>query len=77
VLVEGYKFDPIPKLEVWRASLGKPLRCSEDPHVVAIATDSAGALPPLCRPLPVFALADCDAIATFVSTHAIGMPGGH
>jgi molybdopterin-guanine dinucleotide biosynthesis protein B len=44
-LVEGYKAYPIPKLEIWRDTLRKPLLCLMDPQILAIATDSAGALP--------------------------------
>jgi molybdopterin-guanine dinucleotide biosynthesis protein B len=45
VFVEGYKSAPLPKIEVWRASTGKPLGCIDDAHVVAVATDSPHALP--------------------------------
>src|SRR5215813_11357576 len=37
VLVEGYKREPHPKLEVYRAVVGKPLLHPDDPHVVAVA----------------------------------------
>lgn len=40
VLVEGFKSVPIPKLEVYRPSHGRPLIFPENPHVVAIATDT-------------------------------------
>ena len=39
VLVEGYKREPHPKLEVHRAAVGKPLIQPEDPAIVAIASD--------------------------------------
>src|SRR5690606_11123509 len=39
VIVEGFKWDPHPKLEVHRPALGKPLICREDAHVVAVASD--------------------------------------
>jgi len=39
VIVEGWKREPHPKLEVFRASVGKPLIHPDDPHVVAIASD--------------------------------------
>ena len=39
VLVEGYKREPLPKLEVWRSALGKPLLFPTDPLIVALATD--------------------------------------
>jgi molybdopterin-guanine dinucleotide biosynthesis adapter protein len=45
LLVEGFKWASIPKLEVWRAANGKPVIYPEDPFVMAIATDSADLLP--------------------------------
>ena len=39
VLVEGFKTEHIPKIEVHRADLGKPLLFPDDPDIVAIATD--------------------------------------
>jgi molybdopterin-guanine dinucleotide biosynthesis adapter protein len=38
-LVEGYKWEPIPKLEVHRPALGQPPVYPDDPHVVAVAAD--------------------------------------
>ena len=69
-LVEGFKAAAIPKLEVWRAAVGKPLLHPGDPHIVAIATDSPEALPASPARLPVLALTDYDAAATFVVAHA-------
>ena len=66
-LVEGYKAAPIPKLEIWRPGVGKPKLHPDDPHVLAIATDSPGALDVT---LPVFGLDDDAAIATFIESHA-------
>jgi molybdopterin-guanine dinucleotide biosynthesis protein B len=40
VLVEGWKREAHPKLEVYRASVGKPLIHPDDPYVVAIASDA-------------------------------------
>lgn len=65
VLVEGFKHAPLAKIEVWRAATGKPAQYPHDPFVIAIATDSADALPQPTR-LPLFALDDADAIARFV-----------
>jgi len=39
VIIEGWKREPHPKLEVFRASVAKPLIHPDDPHVVAIASD--------------------------------------
>jgi molybdopterin-guanine dinucleotide biosynthesis protein B len=40
LLVEGYKRERIPKLEVYRAQVGEPLIHPHDENVVAIATDA-------------------------------------
>ena len=39
VIVEGFKKAAIPKIEIYRPALGKPLISSKDQHVIAIATD--------------------------------------
>jgi molybdopterin-guanine dinucleotide biosynthesis protein B len=38
-LVEGYKWEAFPKLEVYRTELGQPPIYPDDPHVVAVAAD--------------------------------------
>lgn len=45
VIVEGYKREPIPKIEVFRLATGKPPLFTSDPRIVAVATDDAAALP--------------------------------
>lgn len=66
VLVEGFKRDAIPKLEVHRAANKSAEWISfHDPHIVAIATDA-----PVESRLPVFGLDDIEAIAVFVLEHA-------
>ena len=40
VLVEGFKRDSHPKIEVHRESLGKPLLQPDDPHIRAVAADT-------------------------------------
>ena len=40
VLVEGFKQAAIPKIELYRASLGKPLMYPLDENIIAIAADS-------------------------------------
>ena len=64
VLVEGYKRATLPKLEIYRRSLGKPLLHPDDPNIVAIASDSA-----IETRMPQFNLNDWDAIAAFVLRH--------
>jgi len=69
VLVEGYKTQPIPKLEVWRPSVRKPQLYLEDPAIRGIATDMPDRLTGLR--LPVFDLDAIDEIATFVMQEAV------
>jgi molybdopterin-guanine dinucleotide biosynthesis protein B len=62
LLVEGFKRHPHPKIEVYRAALGKPLLHPGDPFVVAVASDDR--LP--CLSLPCLPLRDAAAVATFI-----------
>jgi len=39
IVVEGFKHAPIPKIEIYRPSLGNPLLARDDAHIIAIATD--------------------------------------
>ncbi len=65
VLVEGFKFDPLPKLEIHRPALGKPLLHPHDPHIVGVASDA-----PLATRLPLLSLDDAAAITDFVLAQA-------
>ncbi len=40
ILVEGFKLERIPKIEIHRPSLGKPLLFPSDPSFIAVATDA-------------------------------------
>ena len=66
VIIEGYKRESHPKLEVHRAALGKPLLHPDDPHIVAIAADTALA----SARVPVVSLDDIEAIADILVQHA-------
>ena len=39
ILIEGFKHEPFPRIEVHRKGLGNPLLFPSDPHIIAIATD--------------------------------------
>jgi molybdopterin-guanine dinucleotide biosynthesis protein B len=65
-IVEGYKREPHPKLEVYCASLGKPLLHPDDPHIAAIATDQ----PLPSARVPVVNLDDIEAIVDVLLQHA-------
>jgi molybdopterin-guanine dinucleotide biosynthesis protein B len=70
VLIEGYKREPIPKIEARRRDSARrdPL-APQDPHIVAIAADH----PVTDTTLPVFDLDDTLAIADFI-TATVGLP---
>lgn len=61
VLVEGFKREPIPKLEIHRLANAKPLLFPEDSHIIAIATDA-----PITTALPRFEMGATDAIGLFI-----------
>ena len=61
VLVEGFKQEPIPKLEVHRQANGKPYIWPENPRIVAVASDA-----PIPGTLPRLDLDDREAIAAFI-----------
>ena len=61
VLVEGYKRDTHPKIEVWREETGHPLIQPGDPLVRAVATDAV-----LSLRVPVLDLNDTGAVADFI-----------
>ncbi|WP_374440768.1 molybdopterin-guanine dinucleotide biosynthesis protein B [Stella sp.] len=65
VLVEGFKRSPLPKIEVHRPALGKPLLAAEDPWIVAVASDAAT----LATDRPLLPLGDAAAVADFLVAH--------
>ena len=64
VLIEGFKRERVPKLEVYRAATGEPLLHPQDHDIVAIASDRR-----LDTKLPQFDLDDAPAIASFILKH--------
>lgn len=46
ILVEGFKHEAFPKLELYRAAVGRPPMYPEDPDVLAVATDGPLDIPP-------------------------------
>ncbi len=64
MIVEGFKHAAIPKLEVWRRVTGEPLLHPNDPHIVAVASDTR-----LETRLPLLDLNDDGQIASFILAH--------
>ncbi len=65
VLIEGWKYHPHAKLEIHRASLGKPMLWPDDPAIVAVAADAP--ISGLDRPF--LALESTESIADFILNH--------
>ena len=61
VLVEGFKRQPIPKIEIYRAEIGKPLLFMDDPNIIAVASDV-----PQTTSLPQLDLNDPAAVTGFI-----------
>ena len=61
VLIEGFKHEPIPKLEVYRGLVGEALLHPLDAHIVAVASDQR-----VDTVLPQFWLDDPGQIAAFI-----------
>ena len=66
MIVEGFKRDDLPKIEVHRAENGKPWLHPEDPRVRAVASDVR---PP--SDLPWAPLDDAEGIADLVLRFAV------
>jgi molybdopterin-guanine dinucleotide biosynthesis adapter protein len=64
LLVEGYKYAPIPKLEVWRPQTGEALLHPNDPHIVAVASDAK-----VETKLPLLNLNEHERVAAFILGH--------
>jgi len=65
VLVEGFKKQPMPKLEIHRKAHGAPFLFSDDAHIIGIATDEE-----LDTELPQFGIDDYEGLAVFVLENA-------
>lgn len=61
VLVEGFKRAPIPKIEIYRAAVGKPRLFPGDPHIIAVASDA-----PCDCPLPQLDINQAAQVAQFI-----------
>jgi molybdopterin-guanine dinucleotide biosynthesis protein B len=70
LLVEGFKHEPISKLEVYRAEVGESMIHPHDSNIVAIASDAK-----VDSQLPQLDLNAPEAIAAFVLKH-VGLEQG-
>jgi molybdopterin-guanine dinucleotide biosynthesis protein B len=70
VIVEGFKTEGHPKLEVHRSAVGKPLLYPNYPNILGLVSDAR----PPNAPLPWVDLDDIDAIAALVDELARPWP---
>lgn len=68
VLVEGFKHEPFPKIELRRSALERPEIYREDGHVIAVAHDQPQSYH--C-PLPLLDINQPAQIARFIVTHLV------
>lgn len=71
ILVEGFKTEKFPKIELHRAALNKPLLYPNDPDIIAIATDVALETPVYLKQLD---LNQPEMIAVFIQNHLMKKP---
>lgn len=62
LLIEGFKSEKFPKIEVWRPESGSPPRFAGDSTIIALATTEAG----YTAPVPVLNLDDEEQVADFI-----------
>lgn len=65
ILIEGYKRDGHPKIETYRAETNGTLLVSNDPTILAVASDCA-----VATDQPTFDLNDTHGIADFILTRS-------
>lgn len=65
VLIEGFKAEAFPKIELHRPAVGKPWRFREDPHVMAVACDQLDVIPVDCC-LPRLDLNNLEQMEDFI-----------
>jgi molybdopterin-guanine dinucleotide biosynthesis protein B len=66
VVIEGFKSEPHPRIEVYRKASGKPPLFPDDPAIAGIATDVA-----IKTTLPVADVEDIPAVAAMMCKYAL------
>ena len=69
ILVEGFKRESFPKIELCRAELVPPRLYQDDSHIIAIATDQPLDIP---AAIPQLDLNDAEAICRFIVHQYLG-----
>ncbi|WP_109017171.1 molybdopterin-guanine dinucleotide biosynthesis protein B [Novimethylophilus kurashikiensis] len=61
ILVEGFREASIPKIEVYRACLGYPLRALKDKQILAVASDTG-----CSSPKPILNINSAEEVVSFI-----------
>lgn len=61
LVIEGFKREAVPKIEIARSALGRELLCAADPHLVATVTDF-----PTGTSVPAYLLDDAAGVAELI-----------
>ncbi len=68
ILVEGFKHEAFPKIELHRPELGHGLLYPDDANIIAVASTEVGAITASARPVPFLDLNRPQEIADFLIT---------
>lgn len=68
VLIEGFKHEPIPRIELHRSTIGKPLLYPDDKQIIAIAISSNEQI---TTSIHMLDLDNSEQIADFIETHIL------
>ena len=72
VLVEGFKHENFPKIEVHRPATGKPLVFPDDPSIIALASDAPrDAFPALPPDMPLLDINQPEQVHHFIHQHIL------
>ena len=67
VLIEGWKFEKIKKIEVFRKKINKPLLCEKNRDFIAVATTSKTLK--IRKKIPILNLNNIEEVAKFILNH--------
>lgn len=67
VLIEGWKFEKIKKIEVFRKKINKPLLCEKNRDFIAVATTSKTLK--IRKNIPILNLNNIEEVAKFILNH--------
>ena len=71
ILVEGFRSEDYPKIEIFRGTSGKDYFFPSDKSIIALASDTSPG--PQC-PIPVLDINDPDQVVEFIQDNVISTP---